>query len=174
MKEIFQWIDSKEEYKWFIFIVLVGFLSSAFIEPIILLIFSIPYGGLGNALVGSGLKGQIVAMCGLEWWGGMDFTNYIFEPSSGDCNKITTTYVGSPIIGGMAAILAGLLRKKFLNIQLQFNVRMTLIYFFGTILLCSTFRVLVGYKSGHMFPDGFIYYSILAIVFFRMFKLKES
>lgn len=169
MKELLNNIE-KKDYKYLFYLVLIGLTGSFIIEPILILIFSIPYGGLSE------LTGQIVSMCGLTWWGGMDYSNYIFKPSPGDCNYITTTFwTGTPIIFGMGSILVGLIRKKILDIQLEYNLRMTLIYFFGIIFLCSIYRVLVGYnKDFQMFPDGIIYGINLLMVGLRMFQRKES
>lgn len=161
----------KTDYKYLIYLVLIGITSSFIIEPILLLIFSIPYGGLSE------LKGQILSMCGLSWWGGMDYSNYIFKPSPGDCNYITTTFwTGTPILLGMGSILIGFIRKKSLDIELQYNdIRMTLIYFFGVIFLCSVYRVLVGYnRDFQIFPDGIIYSVNLVVVSLRMFQRKEN
>jgi len=169
MKDIFELID-ESKYKELVYFILIPIIATFVIEPIVILLFSIPYGGLGE------LKGQIVSMCGLVWWGGMDYSNYIFQPQPGDCNYITTTlWVGTPILFGISAILIGYLRKIFRNIELEHNFKRTLLYFFGIIFLVSIYRVLIGYDQDYqLFPDGIIYGLNLVLVGYRMFSVSKK
>ena len=166
MKHIIENLEGSDS-KYLVYLLLIVLTGLFIIKPILILIFSIPYGGL------DGFRSQIFEMCGSTWWSGMDYSNYIFSPSPGDCSSIETTlWIGYPILLGLSAILIGIIRKRVLRIQLQYNLRMTLFYFFGIIVLCSVYRVLVGYQS-LPFPDSIIYIISTLTVCFRMFEKQK-
>ena len=123
----------------------------------------------------SQLRGQIFSMCGLDWWGGMNYINYLFKVSvSSGCDSISPTFTsGMPLMYGISLIVLGYLRKFFIKETFEYKFKVTIISFFGLFLIVSGYRLLMGYQGSWFFPDFIILNGLVLVTIVRMFSTEK-